>query len=77
MLDIELLIGFELGGREVIAAIPHASRPGVWALVTCCDAGHATWTVSVTDLEFRVLDGTGDVMDVVEALALMLRLARC
>ncbi len=79
MREIGLAIGDRVGDDfEIIAVIPHATRPGIWAVTGQRNGTFSTWTASRTALDALpvIVDSAHYFTDVADARADMLHRAR-
>jgi hypothetical protein len=76
--EIGLNIGDQVDGFEVVAAVPDASRPGIWAVAGQRNGAFATWTASRQALDALpvIVRNTQYFTDVVVALRDMLARVR-
>jgi len=72
-----LNIGDRVGdGFEVVAAVPHASRPGIWAVGGHRDGTYVSFTASTVDGVVADLSDEDDFYYITDALSDMLARAR-
>ena len=73
-LDPRLSIGTRFGDLEIVAVVPHATRPATWAVAARHNDGtYSTWTAEAEASKSVPTHGFGTIE---EALADMLRRAR-